>query len=423
MRVQHLLLTIMSSAAALTAACSDDQSAQSKSRFALRVAPLEAVGGASYGLTVKTALPGPNNVVWSRAAITSAAYGNGAGAITYVGPCDASPGANPHRIEVVLESLSDTSGNAIDTGTYINPAPAGSPVVVTADCAANTDVAVEVNLTVMRNADQGFFDVAVTFDDVFCSAKLDCRNGEGPIELLFDPADNTRKTTVVMGFACTSGGGEPTWLHMSDVEIVCDGVPPMYFDPSGTLGNNGPLGTGPSFFETGIYRDLEQLPNLDKCFWNAAFGINLGASARNCRFRASGTASSTSFQPSGATPTNTISPYVAWDVMLTDSAGALLCTKHPLNGPDGGVAAAYTPWTGATFTHEWQCVPDAVVETNRLGCSGVLAGGARATCDPGVDGVSVTIGGVRSPTYGLPNGLVVNNDSSCCANPCCSTRD
>ena len=427
MRVHHLVLTIASlTAATATVACSNDQAAvQSSSHFALNVAPLslEAVAGASYGITVKSALPDPDNVVWSRAAITSAAYGDGAGAISYVGPCDASPGANPHRIEVVLESLSGTSGTIIDDSTYMNPAPAGAPVVVTADCAENQDVAVEINLTVMRSAQQGFFDVAVNFEDVFCSAKLDCRRGEDPIELLFDPADGTRKTTVVMGFACTSGAGEATWLHLSDAQIDCDGVPPMYFDPSGTPGNNGPLGPGPSFFETGIYRGLEELPGYDKCFWNAAFGINVGANAKNCRFRLTGTASSTSYQPTGATPPNTISPYLAWDVQLTDAAGALLCTTHPLNGPDSGVVAAYTPWTGTTFTHEWQCSPNAIVESARLGCTGVLPGGVLASCDPSPDGVSVTIGGIRSPTYALPEGYLVDFDSTCCANPCCSTPE
>jgi len=399
-----------------------EPAASSDAHFALEVAPLslEGVGGASYALTVRSALTGATGAVWSRAGMTSARYGDGVGALSYVGPCDASAGANPHRIELVLESLSTTEGDLIDPATYLNPAPAGAPIVVEADCLANADVAVEINLTVMRTAQQGFFDVAVNFDDVFCSAKLDCQGEEGPIELLYDPADGARKTTVVLGFACTTGPGQLTWLHFSDVSLSCDGVAPMVLDPSGAPGNNGSLGVGPSFFQTGIYRGIEAFEGLDKCYWNMALGVNLGEHARNCHLNAQATASDASFLPSGASPPGTVSPYIAFDLQLTDDAGALSCTNHPLGGADGAVAATYTPWAGAPFTHEWSCSPSAIVYSARLGCGGAFEGGVNATCTPTADGLSVTVAGVRSPTYTLPAGYFVGDGAACCVNPCCA---
>ena len=67
----------------------------------------------------------------------------------------------------------------------------------------NTDVAVQFDITMARQADQGFFDVAVQFKDIFCSAKLDCQNADGSdLELLHTPA-GARDMTVVLGFACT----------------------------------------------------------------------------------------------------------------------------------------------------------------------------------------------------------------------------
>jgi len=49
---------------------------------------------------------------------------------------------------------------------------------------------------VVRAANQGFFDVAVSFDDIFCAAKFDCENADHtPLELLFDAQATTPCTT------------------------------------------------------------------------------------------------------------------------------------------------------------------------------------------------------------------------------------
>ena len=48
------------------------------------------------------------------------------------------------------------------------------PLVKTFPCTPNADTPVDFDVTVMRQANQGFFDVAVSFDAIFCAAKLDC---------------------------------------------------------------------------------------------------------------------------------------------------------------------------------------------------------------------------------------------------------
>ncbi len=96
------------------------------------------------------------------------------------------------------------------------------------DCNENEDTLVEFNFTVMRDAKQGFFDVAVNFEDVFCSAKYDtCYDvgtaDERPIELLFGP-DGARDHTGVMGLACAGNPNsvEATVLHRSEIWVWCD---------------------------------------------------------------------------------------------------------------------------------------------------------------------------------------------------------
>ncbi len=78
----------------------------------------------------------------------------------------------------------------------------------------------------MRDANQGFFDVAINFEDVFCSAKLDCtydNDGNVPINLLFDPVTGERRQTAVVALACTQGpnADNRTHLHVTDVRYRC----------------------------------------------------------------------------------------------------------------------------------------------------------------------------------------------------------
>jgi len=388
--------------------------------FDIKVSPLRLAGiqEVSYGLKVKR-LGG--EVVWEQSGLLSSQFGDGKGALAYVGPCDASPGSNPHSVELVIESITDSDGG---DAAFQNPAPASSPLTIQADCEPNRDVPVTFDLTVMREAGQGFFDVGVTFSDIYCSAKFDCvdRNNE-PLELLFNGDERDR--SVVLGFACTTGAGSVTFLHISNVHVECTD-PEETTIPQPVVREVAPLGEGnmgsvpPFFFETASYRGTEQLEPYDKCYWNMALGVNEGASTKNCVLRVTGTASEDSWHPrEGMSPPNSIYPYIEWEVPLTDEDGIVSCGRDPLNGFESHVVTAYTPFEGGKFTNEWQC-GSTITETEKVTCNAQienLTQTAAFTQTP--QGITVAFG-AEPPTqlYVLPDEYGEVED--CCFNPCCT---
>jgi len=206
----------------------------------VKVAPLTLPGiaRACYDVLVQNGL---GETVWARGVfgqqwpedtttLCSTQFGNGAGGdISYVGPCDADQPS--HTVTLSVDGLYDVSGN--DIGEYVNPCPPNTPCTLPVLCAENADTPVTFNFTIMRAANQGFFDVAVNFDNIFCSAKVDCTydtEGTEPIELLFDPATGERIQTAVVGFACTAGPGTDasTTLMMNDLRVTC-GDPEVTF--------------------------------------------------------------------------------------------------------------------------------------------------------------------------------------------------
>lgn len=205
-------------------ACSEVAESEPGRSVEVAIAPLELAGvtNACFTLSVHNGPPtAGGQLVWSRADICADDFGNGTGSITYVGPCDAGV-PQDNVVSVVLQNLyDDNSTTPMGMDEYVNPCPADRPCRRSATCLENADVLVNFDITVLRDARQGFFDVAVNFADVFCSAKFDCTDGDGPLELLHDPSTQTRGPTGVLGFACTSGTGETTWMHLDDIVITC----------------------------------------------------------------------------------------------------------------------------------------------------------------------------------------------------------
>ncbi|TNF32526.1 MAG: hypothetical protein EP329_10015 [Deltaproteobacteria bacterium] len=403
------------------AACQRDASrpVAASAHLAVAVQPLSlaGIGDADYTLQVYNGDPaGGGELVAEAAHITSERYGDGAGSLSYVMPCDPSSGTS--YVRLVLNGLTDSDGAPVDPGTYRNPTPLLKPVT----CVEGVDTPVELNLTVARDATQGFFDVAVSITDSFCAAKYDCLGGDGdPLTLLHDPLTGERSTTMVLAFACASGSGDATWLHMTDVYVVCaDGgqTTPYWLSPAGTQGNHGPV--PPLFFQTALYNGDEQLPGGDKCYWNLALGLEAAAPA-NCTLVVDATVSSDSWlERAGQSPADTVYPYIHYEVPFTNAEGLLACDRHALDAPDLRVSTAYTDFVGGTFAYERACgtEPGAISEAPRLGCGGDLVGLGPTDCvfSQSPSGVSVDFGGTRSTTYGLPPGLRLGG---CCLNPCC----
>jgi len=364
-------------------ACLDEPSPDA-SRVAITVAPLELPGisDASYALTVTNSA---DEVVWTRT-VTSSAYGDGAGSLSYVGPCDAD--ASPNEVALELLSLTGTGGPLTAGSDFANPAPSGDPVVLSVTCEANRDVPVSFDLTVARAASQGFFDVGVEFSDIFCSAKLDCESAPGqPLKLLSNPATGARDQTAVLGFACTAGAGQDTWLHMSAVEISCAGGHTFTVDPAAGPGQLNPTFTGAAdelLFQAAIYQGEEQFAGFTKGYWNVALGLaSTGYSTLGpCTLTARATATDGQLS-GGATPVGTRYPYVDWSVELVDDGGARSCTSHGLT-EGTGVEVVYSDVTGVSFAASWpvaNACGDGTCSADELcGCPADCAGEA---CDDG----------------------------------------
>jgi len=358
---------------------------------------LQGVGDVVWDLEV---VNGDTDTVWQRR-ITSSGYGDSAGSASYAGPCDADTGVSTNTVRVWVVGVYDgdvaSAGSfafgdpAGVTGTAVpfqNPTTTGAGGALSRDfeCLENTDVAVQFDVALMRPAQQGFFDIAVNFNNIFCSAKFDCCDaadddgceaGED-IELLFT-AGSGRGRTMVLGFACTAGTGsdvEPS-LYLDDLELDCSpGVAGFQtafsISPDGGPGNlctagdmagcaaiddPAPAEADTYLFQVGVYRGQEPLTSggaaSNKLYWNVALGVT--GSIGDCTLRTSGTADDAANAldglVAGAVTDGAVYPYVSWDVPLGT------CGSEPLTfDGTGSVTTAYTatnPTESTTFAYSY----------------------------------------------------------------------
>ena len=323
-------------------ACGDATAPGPHGALSIAVAPLslEGVADARYTLTVTNAGAGGGDVVWSRT-LTSSRFGDGAGSLSYVGPCDASTGTN--SVLLTVDALFAPGGAEIDASTYQNPTTAG-PLTQAFVCREDADVAVSFDITIARRAQQGFFDIAMSIDDLFCSAKFDCQlPGGGPIELLFN-ASGQRDDTAVLAFACTGGAGSDTHLYLSDLDVDCAGVHTS-IDPSLGPGRLSLVaGSGiptARIFDALVTRGEEALGDYHKLYWNTAIGLT---DVAGCTLAATGTVSDGPLV-NQTTPVGATWPLVQWDVAFDT------CTRHALGGADDVVSIQYSGLAGEPFAH------------------------------------------------------------------------
>ncbi len=400
----------------------------------IAVTPLTLPGitNACYDLTVTNGL---GATVWSRTQVCSTQYGDGEGAITYIGTCDASPGAEQTTVALTLTSLSTGVPAApLPVDSYANPCPAGAPCTQTAVCKENADVKITFDIAIMRDAKQGFFDIAVNFDDVFCSAKFDC----AAADLLFNPFVQpvARDTTAVLGFACTAGAQQPTFMHMSDVVITCDGGATTITlnpnDPAGP-GNLGPRNASGDFvYEHATYYGDEFPGNtagIEKCYWNMAIGLweDRLAGHTGCTLTARATASSQQLV-AGTTPANTVWPVVTFTIPLTlDENNRLACGSNAMDAVGSGVTTDYSPITGAQFAHFLECatvtpgdhpIDDPTDPPDPVTTECPTAPGTVRLAQSGAN-LTMTFG-AASAAFVLP-GATAATVAGCCAETCCQS--
>jgi len=296
----------------------------------------EVIGDAVWDLEVRNAQG--ETLVAQR--LSSARFGDGAGAATFVGPCDARAEANPNTVRLALIGIYDAPVGAL--GAHGEGAPAGAlparnPDLMTQGftCAANEDVAVRFDVTVLRPAAQGFLDVAVSFGDVHCSAKYDC----GADPLLFNAAGE-RDTTHILGFSCAApaADGAP-YLYLDPIVIDCGDAGAVTLDPAPERdGNQGAVAIGEDrgLFQWAVFRGQELGGATASTYWNVALGVD---DLSGCTVATLGTADRGDVLDAFAIPASAFYPYVAWEVPLDGCEGNL---PLDLGAVDGEVLARYT---------------------------------------------------------------------------------
>ena len=475
----HVRVAVLNAASCLLASapfgCADSTPQdRSTTGVEIAVAPLALPGlsNVCYDVRVTNGPNGTGETVWSRGvpglnggvsadvdAVCSDRFGNaGGGGIAYVGPCDASgqqdddsAGERMNSVTIWLDGLYDDDGDYIDPGgTEGWQNPCAPPAGCTRDvlCEENADARVTFDLTVLRQANQGFFDIAVGFDDIFCSAKFDCCELDAAgtacaddLRLLFD-ASGSRAATMVLAFACTAGPGAEveTELYLDALELDCtspdpaDFDPDVVIDPSGAPGNQcsaGAVGggecaalTSPSgadadtwLYQVGIYRGLEQLtsggPSANKAYWNVTLGVKRPAIA-SCRLRARATADDalgTNLVADGTIAAGTVYPFVQWDVDLGT------CKAERLSVGDGGmVRPEYTATTAAATSFAYGFGPGRPAGPF---CSAPCVNGACVSgaceCEPGFSGPTCETNDAACGALGqCPAGFTCNRTLDTC---------
>jgi hypothetical protein len=349
---------------------------------------LEGVGEVVWDLEVDN---GRDEVVWQRR-ITSSGYGDGAGSAAYVGPCDADPAADENTVKVWVVGAYAAPVSTANAGSFAagdDSAVVGTPVAfqnptsvaaLSQDvvCAANSDIAVRFDVALMRPALQGFFDIAVTFDDIYCSAKLDCCqdsdddgcSADEEIDLLFDP-DGDRARTFVLGFACTAGVAadvETTlWLDplVLDCDVNSDGatvaadvtINPAAASGPGNLCESGAMSGCAAIteadgadadtwlYQVAAYRGVERLTSggvdAQKLYWNVALGVKAAISA--CTLHTTGTAEDAAdpddLIDGGVVAAGAVYPFIIWSVPLDATCGSEALT---FGVPGASVTTGYT---------------------------------------------------------------------------------
>jgi len=282
--------------------------------------------------------------------ITASQFGDGVGSASYVGPCDASDNDNTVEVELMgIYATPQTAPGVYGGDAPGNALPAQNPGRMSQDvtCVENGDVFVQFDVSILRPANQGFIDLAVNFNNIFCSAKYDCGAGN----LLHN--GNSRDTTHVFGFACTGALGATgnTVLYLNDPKVVCT----ESADPFNVVTYDFPLANyqdgnqyaevqSGAFFQWAVYSGNELLTDLNKQYLNMAFGIGDLSAYSSCEFQTIGTADNGSILNGTAIEAGSVYPFIEWDVELIGCT-----TNNPLTyGTEGAVQTDYTQTSDTT---------------------------------------------------------------------------
>lgn len=347
------------------------------SRLEIAVAPLEAGSSACYLVEVfgggALGAPAYAPTVWSETLCSDGSPGSFGinGELRYVGACDSGEGTKLNTVRLTLTDLTVGSTTLLSGGTeqggFINPCPQSAGdngCVIVASCEQAGDTQVSYDLTIVRQAPYGFFDIAVRFDQIACSAKVDCVDDNNQTLGFLQKPDGSDGSTVIVGLACfggtTEAGPNPLNIYLNDLTITCaDGgssTVSLASDQPGLLAS-GDIAQTPGTNGNILYGAALYVGGIDNggIYANVALGMN--RYGPSCVLTTRSTASNgdgfgVTFPY--ATPTGASYPYVDVAVTLGVEGTARTCTRHPIGGANG-VATAFTGVSDTeTFDHWWK---------------------------------------------------------------------
>lgn len=293
----RMLLTLAAVAASATFAssCTDSPIDRPSGEVQIAIAPLEFpdIVGATFELTIFDSL---NTAIYYNPAVSSDEYGTPDGRTLFVAPCSAghsptpgvgAPGTEINTVRIRLLEVRIEGGQRLtpSKGDAIFP-PAVSRDVL---CTENADVRADFLLTIARRAQQGFVDVVVQIQDIFCSTKVSCEQ-----RLMADPeSPYTPGPTLVTGFACTDGEESAPGTHYVGFtgELCCNGA--ELGDPSCTRLGIDPMTGEPVWSDLGVgvldtqsYMDSEAI--VGKVFHDTTWRLDPAAVDGGCIFYGEG---------------------------------------------------------------------------------------------------------------------------------------
>lgn len=264
-------------------ACADTGAPTVTTGFEVTVAPLELVGIGDACYRIQIA--GASSTVVDLPEVCASDYGNSTGGdITYIAPCDASldadtdagDGSEPgvQNLVTVWPTLFDDEGVALTD--WENPCNTDDDAaiegcVLEMTCKENADTLVEFNFTIMRDAQQGFFDVAVNFEDIFCSAKLDSCYDVVPGATTYSTQDFTYNEGTVTATQYTSAGGKSVYIYWTGTQWAVFEVPGGFMQ---LLDGAGPTLPGEITIGQAVYTLVQTTGPSTGTPMNLLFGTN-----------------------------------------------------------------------------------------------------------------------------------------------------
>lgn len=352
--------TLAAGAVALSSlACggsSEPRSGEVGSSVTVAIAPLEgaAFAVACFDLRLTSELgelwskgdPGQSFLEGDDDTLCSDASGL-AGGISWIGACDARPEADtdpstPATIQNTVTLWFDGVYNADKDEEALGfHDPCGEDgCSIDFDCDPNADTRADFSFTVLSDATVGFFDIAVRFDSIFCSAKYDDCYSDNTEVSMFSGPDGPHKTGV-FAMACTGPVGTDVNLHYGNLAIVCNEAT-FPIDPTVDRATEAPSNPTGSSLTYNVYRDQMTVDcdgaTCNGLYWNLAFDLTDLPATGTCTLAFSATASNSSAFVSGL-PTASTYPFIDVDAIVKGGPDA--CQRNPLNGDESAVATTY----------------------------------------------------------------------------------